>query len=208
MTSADLLPLAFQVTAGVCLAACCGLRAFLPLFVLGSATRLGLGEMLIGAPLPLNEAYTWLGSTPALVVFGAAVVVEVLADKVPAVDHLLDLVQTGVRPLAGAVALAASTDALDPLYASVLGLVLGGTVAGGVHVGKAKIRLLSTLGTGGIASPVLSFVEDALALVGSVLALLATVVAVVLILAGIAATALLVRHFRRRAGRLEHAQAR
>jgi hypothetical protein len=55
-------------------------------------------------------------------------------------------------------------------------------VAGGVHVAKAKTRLLSTAGTGGLASPVLSLVEDLLALAGSVLSVLLGGLAVLLLL--------------------------
>jgi hypothetical protein len=176
------LALLFQLAAGAGLAACCGLRAFLPPLTIGLAARLGLGDLVFGPGFELHSSFAWLASTPALVVFGSAVVVEVLADKIPWVDHALDAVQTAVRPLAGALVAAASLTELDPLPAAVVGLILGGSVAGGVHVAKAKTRLLSTAGTGGLASPVLSLVEDVLALAGSVLSVLLGGVAVLLLL--------------------------
>ena len=71
-----------QVAMGVSLAACAGLRAFLPLLVVGAFGRLGF--------VPLTGAFEWLSSWPALAVFGVAVVVELAADKFPVVDHLLD----------------------------------------------------------------------------------------------------------------------
>jgi uncharacterized membrane protein len=192
-----------QILAGVSLAACAGLRAFLPLFVVGAATRLGLTQVVLGETFQLNETFAWLGSTPALVILGVAVVAEVLADKIPAVDNALDLVQTLVRPLAGALVMAASLDTFDPVWASVVGLVVGGGVAGGVHAAKAKLRLMSTFGTGGLASPFLSTAEDVAAGAGSLLAVVFTFAAAILIALGLVATAFAFLRFRRRAQRFE-----
>lgn len=194
------LALAVQVTAGVCLAACCGLRAFLPPFVLGIAVRFGLAEALLGRPLSLGDGFEWLAGTPALVIFGTAVAAEFLADKIPAVDHFLDVVQTFVRPLAGALVVAASMKGVDPLAATVVGLLAGGSAALGVHAAKANLRLASNLGTGGLAAPVLSLAEDALALLGSALAVTAAVAAAAgLLLAAVAAVAVGRGLLRRRA---------
>ena len=140
MAFEELLPFLVQATVGVVLAACCGLRAFLPPFVFGLAVRVGLDEALLGQPLELNASFAWMTTTPALVVFGLAVVVELLADKIPVVDHALDVVQTLVRPLAGMLVVAASLDGLSPFAATVIGLVVGGSVAGGVHLAKAQVR--------------------------------------------------------------------
>lgn len=202
MNETTTLALMVQILAGVSLAACCGLRAFLPPFVVGLAVRVGVVDLIFGQPVQLNPAFEWLSTTPALVIFGVAVLVEMLADKVPVVDHILDLVETVVRPLAGVLVVAATLKGLDPLPAAVLGLILGGSVAGGVHLAKSKIRILSTLGTGGLGSPVLSAVEDLAALVGSLLAVFASVIAALLILIGVIFTFRLVLRFRRRAGRI------
>jgi hypothetical protein len=153
--------LVLQIAAGIGLASCAGLRAFLPLFVVGTAARAGL--------LSLGEAFGWLDSTPALVVLGTAVVAEILADKFPVVDHFLDGVGLFVKPVAGALVLASTLSGTDPLAASVLGLILGAPIAAGVHLVKAKARLLSTATTLGLANPVQSIVEDAVSLGGCVL---------------------------------------
>lgn len=164
-----------QVASGIGLAACAGLRAFLPLFVVGLAGR--------AEWIPLTDKFEWLASTPALVVFGVAVVVEILADKFPVVDHFLDSIQAFVKPIAGAVLAASVLAELTPLQASVAGLVTGGAVAGTVHLTKANLRLVSSATTAGLANPVLSVVEDVGAFVGSVLALVVPVL-LVLALAG------------------------
>jgi len=197
MTAEGVLALAVQVAAGLSLAACCGLRAFVPPFVLGLAVRIGLAERLLGHPLRLNDDFAWLAGTPALVVFGVATAAELIADKVPAVDHALDVVQTVVRPLAGALVVAASLHGLGPLPAAVVGLLTGGTTALGIHAVKAQVRIGSSIATLGLASPVLSLVEDVVAVVGSLVAVTAALVA----LAALAAAAIALLSIRRAAKR-------
>lgn len=195
------LAFAVQLAAGLCLAACCGLRAFVPPLLLGLAARLGVPELLLGHPL-LSGTFSWLSSTPALLIFGTAVIFEVLADKIPALDHMLDVVQTIVRPLAGGLVVAAAADVGSPLVSAVVGLLAGVPVAGAVHVAKAKIRLLSTAGTGGLGSPVLSILEDGVTFLGAALALVFAFAGIVVIGTGSLITWRVVRGFLRRVGRL------
>jgi hypothetical protein len=150
--ASQILIVVSQLAMGLSLAACAGLRAFLPLFAVGLAGRMDW--------IPLISHFEWLESTPSLIVFGVAVVAELLADKVPWFDNLLDIFQTFVKPIAGVMAVAAVLHELTPLQGAVLALVLGGGVAGAVHLGKAKLRLLSTVSTGGLANPAVSVVEE------------------------------------------------
>jgi hypothetical protein len=142
------------VALGVGLAATAGLRAWLPLFLTGLLARFGVVE--------IGESFRFLSSTLALVLFGVATVVEIVADKVPAVDHALDVVSTVVRPAAGAL-LAASAlyQVKDPLLAVVIGLVVGAPVALGPHAAKSAFRAASSATTAGFANPIISFMEDA-----------------------------------------------
>ena len=152
---------------GLSLAASCGLRAFLPLLVLGLAGRLG-GEHL---DLIQSETFAWMKSTPALIALSVAVVVEVSADKVPALDHLLDLVQGPVRTGAGMLAAAAVAGHL-PMWATVILALVAGGGALGVHAGKSALRLTSTATTAGTANPLISIVEDIACLSLSLLSVL------------------------------------
>ena len=163
-----MVELAWQLMMGVGLAASAGLRAFLPLLVVGLAGRLEV--------IPLGTRFEWMASTSALTVFGLAVVVEMLGDKLPAVDHLLDVAGTLARPVAGAIAAASSLTALDPITGLVMGVILGGSVAGGVHAAKAGARLVSSGSTAGLGNPVLSVAEDIVSLWGSVLSIFIPVV--------------------------------
>ena len=115
--------------------------------------------------------------------------VEVLADKVAGVDSINDVIQTVVRPAAGAVLFAGSIGLLTDLPPWV-GVVAGLLVAGGVHATKAAVRPAVTVSTGGLGNPVVSAIEDAVSLVVSVLAILAPVLMAVLLVIGGAAVAL------------------
>jgi hypothetical protein len=155
--------------AGIALAATAGMRAFLPLLVIGIAARLGRFE--------ISEGYRWLSTDAALVVFGIAVVAETLADKIPIVDHALDTVQTVIKPAVGTMAAAAMFVQLPPFEATIVGLLVGGTVATAVHLAKAKLRIASSLTTGTLLNPVLSFVEDVVTTVIAAVAILAPLLA-------------------------------
>jgi hypothetical protein len=161
----------------IALAACAGLRAWLPLLLAGGLAR--------GGMLDLGESFRFLSSNKALALFAVATVVEILGDKIPAVDHALDALSTVLRPAAGAV-LAASVFGriLDPLQAVALGVAVGAPTALVPHAGKAALRGISTAFTAGLANPILSLVEDAATIVLFALAVvvpLAVVVALALV---------------------------
>jgi uncharacterized membrane protein len=165
-----------HVAMGVGLAACAGLRAFLPLLVVGFGGRMGW--------VPLSESFAWLESTPALIVFSAAVVFELLADKLPVVDNFLDLFQTIVKPIAGAFLMATVVTDWAPLYTTVVAVIGGAGVAGAVHLGKAKLRLVSTATTAGLGNPVLSLTEDVGALAGSAVSIAAPPLVLIVVVVG------------------------
>jgi hypothetical protein len=194
MTASEWALAATQLAMGFALAASAGLRAFLPIFVVGLLARQGY--------LELGASFEWMAGTPALTIFGSAVVFEILGDKFPAVDHALDAVGTIVKPVAGTLVAAALLTDLDPVIATALGLVAGGTTAAAVHLLKAKTRLASTVITAGFANPVLSFAEDGFAFFGIALAILVPVLAA---LAAIGLLALGVAIYRRQRRRRQAA---
>src|SRR5690606_40724991 len=87
-----------EVLTGAGLAAAAGLNAYIPLLVMGLAARFDW----IGLP----TGWTWLSNEWVLVIMGLLLVVEVVADKVPAVDSVNDWIQTVVRPAAGGIVFA------------------------------------------------------------------------------------------------------
>jgi hypothetical protein len=99
------------------------------------------------------------------------VLIEFFADKAPAVNHINDLIQTFVRPVAGAIVFAASAHVLTDVH-PVLSLAAGLLVAGGVHAAKSlAIRPAVTATTGGVGNTPVSMLEDAVATVLSILSI-------------------------------------
>ena len=166
------------ILTGIALAASAGLRAFLPLFAAALAARV--------LDWPLAPSLRWMATDPALIVFGVASLVEVVADKIPTVDHVLDVVQTVLSPVAGVVVMLSPLHGLTPTYAVALAIIAGAPLAGGVHALAAVTRLKSTATTGGLANPVLSVVEDIAAGLATILAFLAPLL--IVIVAGLVAT--------------------
>jgi len=171
VTLTEFLP---ALALAIALAASAGLRAWLPLLLAGGLARLGV--------LDLGSSFQFLSSTRALVLFGVATAIELVGDKIPAVDHALDVIGTPLRPLAGAV-LAASVlgTVTDPLTSVVLGTAVGAPSALVPHAAKSALRAASTTVTGGLANPVLSLIEDAISLLTFILAVLVPLVVVALL---------------------------
>jgi hypothetical protein len=175
----------------IVLAASAGLRAWLPLLITSALARLGAVD--------LGEGFAFLATTPALVLFSVATVVEIAGDKIPAVDHALDVASTFLRPASGALlAAAVMWKADDPLIATVLGIVIGAPIALAPHAAKAATRSLSSATTGGFGNPVLSVAEDIAAFSMTILAVLAPVLALLVLVAG---TAYAIRAYRQRRAR-------
>lgn len=161
------------------LAAPAGLNAPLVLLVVGLADRL--------TGFDLGGDYEALASWPALAALAVWLAVEEVVDKIAGADHANDVVQSVLRPAAGALLALAVTTGTD--VPEGLALALGVLSAGGVHAVKATARPVVTVGTGGLGNPVVSFVEDVVAGAAVIAALIAPALAV---LALVAVAALLV----------------
>lgn len=178
---------------GTTLAAVAGLRAFLPLFLIGVLER---AELL--SPFSIGDTFQWLTSDIAILTFGIATVMEVTADKVPGMDSVMDTVMTFVRPGAGAVSVFAVLSSQDPTLAYVAGFVLAAGASLPIHLGKGMLRLGSHVGTGGMGSPLLSTAEDATSAGVITLSVLAPFMAVLFGVSSIVFVAWIVSKLRRR----------
>jgi hypothetical protein len=159
---------------GLGLASATGLRTFLPLLMLAVAARFGLFG------IDLNDRMAWLSDWPAISALAIAAVVEFTGDKVPVVDHALNVIGAFTRPIAGAVAAGSVFAGVDPTTAAVAGVIVGAPAAFAFNAAQGGTRLASTATTGGIANPVLSLIEDVLSFVMVVLAFLAPILVPVL----------------------------
>lgn len=152
---------------GLGLSASTGLNTFLPLLLLSAAARFNI------AGIELGQRFDWLSSDVAIIVLIVASIVEIIADKVPAVDHFLDSIGTFIRPLAATVATASVLTGADvnPTVAAVVGLMIGAPTSLGFHTLKAGTRVASSAATMGCANPVLSLIEDVISVTLSLLAI-------------------------------------
>jgi hypothetical protein len=128
-----------------------GLNAYIPLLTVALVARLTNW-------IKLNPPFDILTNEWVIVALVVLLTIEVIVDKIPAADSLNDAIQTFVRPAAGAILFAASTNAIDlhPVLAVILGLVL----AFGVHSVKATARPVVTASTGGVGNAFVSVGED------------------------------------------------
>ncbi|MEO5887919.1 MAG: DUF4126 domain-containing protein [Anaerolineales bacterium] len=146
------------------LSASAGLNAYIPLLLVGVIGRY-TDLMRLSAP------WDTLSNPWIILMLSGLVIVEMLADKIPAVNHLNDLIQTLIRPAAGAVAFAASANVVTDV-SPVLALACGLLVAGTVHVAKAgAVRPMVTATTAGAGNIPVSIAEDIVATVLSILAI-------------------------------------
>src|SRR3954452_24712587 len=56
----------------------------------------------------LLAGYDWLANPGVLAVVGVLLIAEMVLDKIPVVDHVNDIIQTAVRPLAGGTVFSAT----------------------------------------------------------------------------------------------------
>lgn len=147
----DALSLTLALLAGIAVSAACGLRAFLPLLALG------LGARFFG--LELQPALRWLTGDLSLVALGSATVLEIAGDKIPAVDHALDVVATFVRPVTAAIATYGLLVHWPSPWAQIVAVALGGSALA-LHAAKANTRVGSSLLSFGLVNPLLSVAED------------------------------------------------
>jgi len=152
----DVGQLIFVILMAVSLSACAGIRAFVP--------PLALSLFAMSGHITLSPQFQWLARWEVAAIFGIAVVLETLADKYPGIDHVLDSIGLVVKPAMGALLASSLITSIDPVLGLIIGIIVGGTTAGVVHAGRAKLRLVSTAFTGGLGNPVISFIEDALSI--------------------------------------------
>jgi hypothetical protein len=147
------------------LSASAGLNAYIPLLIVGLLAR-------YTSLIDLNTPWDTLSNPWIILMLCILVIIEMLADKVPAVNHINDLIQTVIRPAAGAIAFAASANVVTDI-SPVLALGCGLLVAGTVHVAKAgAIRPAVTATTGGAGNVPVSIAEDIISTVLSILAVI------------------------------------
>ena len=181
------------VMAAFGLSASAGLNAYIPLLVISLTAR-------FTDLIQLNEPWDVLSSWWIIGLLIVLSLIEFFADKVPAINHANDAIQTFVRPVAGAIVFAASANVITEVH-PVLALGAGVLVSGTVHAVKsAAVRPAITATTGGAGNIPVSMAED---IVATGLSILAIFIPIMIAFVFIFFTALVVWLFWRRNKRKE-----
>jgi len=168
-----------DILAAFGLSASAGLNAYIPLLVVSLLARF-TDLIELSKPWSVLESWWIIG---LLIVLS---LVEFFADKVPAVNHVNDIIQTIIRPTAGAILFAASAHVITEIH-PVISIAAGLLIAGSVHVVKAAaVRPAVTAATGGTANIPVSILEDVISTTLSLLSvILPVVVGIVLLILAI-----------------------
>lgn len=189
-----------EALTGTGLAASAGLNAYIPLLVTGLLAR-------FTDAINLPHGWQWLSNGWVLAILTALLAIEVVADKVPVVDHVNDVVQTVVRPTSGGIVFGAGSASqtatvTDP--GSFFGshqwipIAAGVLIAFCVHGVKAASRPVINASTAGFGAPVASTAEDISSVVMSLLAVLVPILVLLGLVLLVASTIWVFRRRRQR----------
>jgi hypothetical protein len=156
------------------LSASAGLNAYIPLLVVA---LLGKFTDLISLTSPWDTLESWWIIGVLLLLS----LIEFFADKIPAVNHINDILQTVIRPIAGAIVFAASAQIITSIH-PVLAMIMGLIVAGSVHAVKSiAVRPAVTATTAGTGNVPVSIAEDVISTIISIIAAVTPVLIAVLL---------------------------
>ena len=151
-----------ETLTGIGLATSAGLNAYIPLLMIG---LLGRFTHLITLP----SGWQWLENGWVLAILAVLLAIEMVADKIPIVDHVNDVVQTIVRPTAGGLAFGAASSSQTVTVSNPgdffsshqwLPIAAGILISFVVHSMKAAARPVINATTVGFGAPVASTAED------------------------------------------------
>ncbi len=189
----------FEALTGMGLAASAGLNAWIPLLAVGLLSR-------YTHLMTLPGSWHWLTNGWVLIILGILLAIEMVADKIPVVDHINDVLHTVIRPTAGGLAFGAASESQtttvsDPgtFFSSHqwIPIAAGVIIALCVHGVKASARPVVNATTLGTGTPFVSLAEDVFSAVMSIVAIVLPIL-IVVFLAGIVLFFVWIRRRRRR----------
>ncbi len=145
------------------MAAACGWNTFTPLLILALGDRIAGGDLL-------SRPYDFISSVGGILFFLTMMTIELVADKIPRVDHAFDILGAVLRPAAGALCFMAVThndESMHPILALFFGLAIGGLV----HWDKVNRRIRLANEGLGLGTPFVSMTEDFASMFTSVISL-------------------------------------
>ena len=172
---------------GIGLSATCGFRIFVPLLGMSIAHQAGA--------LSFSPGFDWIGSWPATIAFGIAMIIEIAAYYIPWLDNLLDTIATPAAIVAGTIATASMVGDVSPFLRWSLAIIAGGGIAGAVQASSVLVRGMSTAKTAGLANPLVSTTELIASIAGTFISIIIPTLAIILVFVLLA---LVMRRFSRK----------
>src|SRR5690625_4583205 len=136
---------------GIGLSAAAGFRVFTPLLITSIAEKVSL--------ITLSEGFAWIGSTPALIAFAVATLLEIVSLYIPYFDTIMKNLSGPVATIAGIILTASFIQDIDPLFKWSLAIIAGGGIASVSHFTATTLRTGSTVATAGFGNIFLSIIE-------------------------------------------------
>ena len=161
------------IAIGLGLSASCGFRVFVPMLTASIAAKAGI--------FPVQEGFEWLAGWPAIISFGTATIIEILAYYIPFLDNLLDTITTPLAVGSGTLLLTSVIPIDNDFLKWAAGFLFGGGTAATIQGGTVLTRLASTKMTAGTGNAVLATGEHAAAFGTSALSLFVPLVIAALV---------------------------
>ncbi|MEP6924692.1 MAG: DUF4126 domain-containing protein [Pyrinomonadaceae bacterium] len=144
-----------------------GINLYATVFILGFFQKIGVAKLPGG--LEILDNWWIIGIAAGLYA------VEFVADKVPYVDSVWDVIHTFIRVPAGAILAYAAVAGFNDPSINVIAFLLGGGVALSSHGTKTAARAFANLSPEPVSNWILSIVEDIIAIGGALLAIFAPI---------------------------------
>jgi Domain of unknown function (DUF4126) len=161
-----------------------GINLYATVLTLGLLQRFGF------VTLPGDLGY--LSHIWVLAAAGVLFVVQFIADKIPAVDSVWDVIHTFIRIPAGAVLAATAFAHFDPKI-RLLALLIGGGIALSSHGAKTASRLAANTSPEPFSNIIMSIAGDVIAIGGTLLMAVHPVVWIAIVLVAIIISFVLIR---------------
>lgn len=155
---------------GLALSATVGFRVFTPLLITGIFERVDW--------ITLSEGFSWIGSTPALIAFGAATLFEIAVNYIPAVGTVMKALETPLAAIAGILLTASFIGDMSPFLEWSIAIIGGGGVATMSHTAMTAVKGVSETA---VLSPAVAVAEDATATFVPIAIFLIPVLAIVFV---------------------------
>jgi hypothetical protein len=151
---------------------------------------LGLLQRYHLANLPGDLGY--LAHAWVLILAGGLCAIQFIADKIPAVDSVWDVIHTFIRIPAGAILAAAAFAHLDP-GVRLVALLVGGGIALSSHSAKTATKLAANASPEPVSNVALGLASDAVTVGGSLLMASHPILMVVVVVLAVLFSVLLIR---------------